>query len=187
MILLRDILRSIMMKKDNLVYEFFSSLNSALKRRVRIVAIGGNALSLLGIKEHTKDIDVCISSDDRDVKQFCIDYTKKYKVPVHFFVDGLFKNVRVKDYFEKSYPLDLPEFPNLEVRVFNIYDIVLTKINRYAHEDKEDLEKVLKLYKLNDEDLNKRFKQYLKFYMGPKEKFIKDYKKFKKKLNSKKA
>ena len=173
------------MQKDDIVYEFLSRLNSAIKRRVRITLLGGNVLSFLeGVNYITDDVDVCVSYNDKDVKQFCIEYLKKYKVPVHFFVDGLFVNVRVKDYFEKAYPLDLPEFSNLEVRALNLYDVVLTKIDRYSTADQAALELIIKHYELDKGDLDTRFKQYLKFYMGPKDAFVRNYEDFMKKMES---
>ncbi|MBR9692174.1 hypothetical protein GOV06_05315 [Candidatus Woesearchaeota archaeon] len=170
----------------NPLYDFLSRLNSSLKRKVRIVVIGGNALSFLGIKEHTKDVDVAISSTDRDVKQFCIDYKRKYGIPVHFFVDGLFKNIRIKDYFKNADSIDASEFENVELRLLNINDIILTKLNRYGAEDKEDLEKVLENTSIDRSQLDVRYRQYLKFYMGPKEEFMRNYAEFKKMLEEKK-
>lgn len=51
--------------KDGLL-DRFVSWNSYLKRKVHLIACGGTAMTLLGIKDSTKDIDLIVP----DVKEY---------------------------------------------------------------------------------------------------------------------
>lgn len=112
--------KHIKMNLDNNLRAFLERLNNSVKRKVTIVLIGGNALTVLGVKKVTKDIDVVYRCVHPEVGKFCQEYLAKYKHTVHCFVDGLFKTMRIKDYLQKAMPLALPNFPNLEVRLLNV-------------------------------------------------------------------
>lgn len=165
---------------DALALEFLERLNARVKRKVTVTLIGGNALVILGLKERTNDVDLVVRSTEPEVAAFCREYAKKYKVKVEFFVDGLFKSVRVKDYLEKATLLETPEFPNVSVHLLDIHDIILTKTARFLKRDQVDIKNVLEKTEISAADLDKRFKYYLKFFMGPKDGFIAKYEVLKK-------
>lgn len=164
---------------DPLAYQFLERLNAAVKKEVTATLIGGNALVYLGLKDQTKDVDLAVRSTEPEVAAFCRTYKSKYKVKVEFFVDGLFKHVRVKDYLEKATSVEAPEFPNLLVKILNIYDVILTKTARWLDRDQEDIKNALEKTEISASDLDKRFKYYLKYFMGPKDDFIENYGKLK--------
>lgn len=99
---------------------------------------------------------------------------------MEFFVDGLFKHVRVKDYLEKATTIDAPEFTNLVIKILNIYDIILTKTNRFEDKDQKDIMNILSQMEISTNELDKRFKYYLKHFMGPKDDFVQNYETLKK-------
>ncbi|MBN1645002.1 hypothetical protein JW851_03115 [Candidatus Woesearchaeota archaeon] len=103
------------MNLDPLLRGFLEQLNSSVKRKVTIVFIGGNALIFFGVKNRTKDVDIVCRSTEPEVSAFCKEYLRKYKTKVHAFIDGLFKTMRIKDYLQKAIPVELPEYPNLNV------------------------------------------------------------------------
>jgi hypothetical protein len=173
------------MNIDPLLKDFLKRLNDSVKRKVTIVAVGGNALIFFGAKKLTKDVDIVYRSIHPEVGKFCKEYPKKYKHPVHCFVDGLFKSIRIKDYLKKATPLKIPELSNLEVKLLNVYDIILTKIDRWLPRDQEDIGNVLSSLEISKSDLDQRFKYSLKFYLGPKDDFIKHYGEFKQAFGNK--
>jgi hypothetical protein len=173
------------MNIDPLLKDFLKRLNDSVKRKVTIVAIGGNALIFFGAKRLTNDVDIVCRSTQPEVSAFCKEYLRKYKIKVHAFIDGLFKTMRIKDYLQKAMPLELPEYPNLKVKILNVYDIILTKINRWLPRDQEDIGNVLFLMEISKSDLDRRYKQLLRTYMGPKNDFIKHYEEFKQVLGNK--
>lgn len=168
------------MNLDNNLRAFLERLNESVKRKVTVVLIGGNALVLLGIKETTKDIDIAYRSVHPEVGKFCQEYLHKYKFPVHCFVDGLFKTMRIKDYLQKAMIMPQTEFINLEIKILDIYDIILTKINRWHPGDIDDITDILIATQISESELDCRFNSILKMYMGPKDDLIKNYNEFKK-------
>jgi hypothetical protein len=157
---------------DLLAYQFLERLNAGVKRKVTVTLIGGNALVALKVKDQTRDVDLVVRSTEPEVAAFCREYFKKYKVKAEFFVDGLFVNVRVKDYLIRALPLEMEEFPNLTIKILDIYDVILTKTLRFSSRDQEDIANALMRININSNELEKRFKYYLKHFLGPKEDFI---------------
>lgn len=173
------------MNLDNNLHAFLERLNNSVKRKVTVVLIGGNVLTILGVKKVTKDIDVVYRCIHPEVGKFCQEYMAKYKYKVHCFVDGLFQAMRIKDYLQKAMPFELPQFPNLEVKLLNIYDVILTKVNRWYPEDQKDISDILSLMEISEFELDKRFKYLLKYYMGQKDDLIRHYGEFKQALGNK--
>ncbi len=164
------------MQDDPLAIEFIKRLNAAVKRRVTITLIGGNALVILGLKNATRDVDLVVRSTEPEVAKFCKEYPSRYKVKVEFFVDGLFKHIRVKDYLAKAIDFVGGEFLNVTVKILNIYDIILTKMNRFEEKDQIDIQNIMSKMKISAKDLDERFHYYLKYFMDPKDDFIEKYK-----------
>lgn len=164
---------------DKLAHDFLTRLNSVVKQKVTVVLIGGNALTLLGLKKATEDIDIICRSTDPIVANFCREYPKRYKIKVDFFIDGLFKNIRIKDYLVSAYPHNEAEFPNIELKILNLHNILLMKIARFLPRDLDDVAKVLSLTDVNEKDLDQRFRYLIKYTMGDKTDFVEKYENFK--------
>lgn len=160
---------------DPLAYQFLENLNAAVKRKVTVTLIGGNALCALGLKDRTRDVDLVVRSTQREVAAFCREYLQRYKVKVDFFVDGLFHSVRVADYLQKAFSVNAPEFPNLEVKILNIYDVILTKTLRFIERDQVDIKNVVSQMPISASELDNRANYYLKHFLGPKDDFIQNY------------
>ncbi|MDP4012256.1 MAG: DUF6036 family nucleotidyltransferase [Candidatus Nanoarchaeia archaeon] len=168
------------MALEPLAHEFLSRLNSVIKKKVTVVLIGGSALSTLGLKSTTEDVDIVCRSSEPIVANFCREYLKRYKVKVEFFVDGLFKNIRIKDYLESAYPYVQDEFQNLDIKLLSLPDIILTKISRSLPRDFEDIARVLQKQEISETELDKRFLYLLKNTIGDKTDFKEKYDNFKK-------
>ncbi len=170
---------------DNLAKDFLTRLNSAVKKKVTVVLIGGNALVFLDMKEGTTDVDIVCRSTEPEVAKFCREYLGKYKVKSECFIDGLFKGIRIKDYLKNAYSLDQEEFPNIDLKILNLYDIILMKIDRSLPRDLEDISKAARQGKISRDELDKRFKTLLESTMrSHKEHFAEQYKKFMQQLGS---
>ena len=167
------------MALEPLAHDFLSRLNSAIKKKVTVVLIGGNALSTLGLKSATEDVDIVCRSSEPIVANFCRDYVKKYKVKVEFFIDGLFKNIRIKDYLESAYPYMQDEFQNLNLKILSLPDIILTKISRSMKKDLDDVSRILHKQEIIEVELDKRFAYLLKNTIGDKSDFMDKYNNFK--------
>lgn len=122
-----------------------------LKRRVRLIACGGTAMTLLGIKESTKDIDFIVP-DEGEYKYLLARLSELgYRPATRYgwsrdggFVFDLFPGNRVYETELLSSPLEaggnipLKELDRIYVGVLNYYDILISKLFRSSSVDRED-------------------------------------------------
>lgn len=152
-----------MISKDSLL-SWLRKADSRLTRKMTVIAVGGTAMTLLGLKPSTRDIDLCIRSEDREELSKALG--KEHAVD--FFIDGyIFSEQLPDDYIGKS--KKLVEMKNIELRVLGISDIIITKAARLNARDEEDIEAAAK--HANKEELIERFKQVAETYAGREEDF----------------
>lgn len=139
--------------------------DSFLKKRVRLIACGGTALTLLNIKSSTKDID------------FIVPDTGEYEYLVRIlsqlgyesvsgsglrrgndFVFDLFKGPRVhttellESPLEKENHILLKEFSYIYLGILNFYDLLISKLFRGTSTDMDDCLALMR-YKENEIDI----------------------------------
>ncbi len=145
-----------------------------LKRKVHLIACGGTALTLLGVKPSTKDIDLMVPKVNE--YEYLIGILKQlgYKSASGWgwergdgFIFDLFrgKSVHTTELLES--PLNegnhslIKEFEMIYLGVLNYYDIIISKLFRF---DPVDVDDCLLLMKSKRKDidmkvLEKRFKE----------------------------
>jgi len=127
-----------MIDKNGLL-DVLHKIDLELKNKITIVAIGGTAMTLLGIKETTKDIDFNIPSDN-DYNEFervineigfniKIDYFKK---------DMILTEALPRDYLKIAIKYE-HNFNKIKLYILNPIDIVCSKIARLSDRDIEDI------------------------------------------------
>jgi hypothetical protein len=125
--------------------------NGLLRRRVHLIACGGTALSLLGIKPSTKDVDLIVP--DPGEYDYLIKLLKDlgYK-PVTgaglsrdgIFIFDLFRGNRVhtteliEPVLNQGNHTLAKEFSQLYLGVLNYYDILISKLFRASSVDVDD-------------------------------------------------
>ena len=122
-----------------------------LKKKVHLIACGGTALTLLGIKPSTKDIDLIVP--DISEYRYLIDILKQlgYKPATGWgwargdgFIFDLFKGKAVhttgliESPLERGNHILIKEFSNIYLGALNFYDIIITKLFRATTIDIED-------------------------------------------------
>jgi len=136
------------------------SFDKRLSKKILLIAVGGTAMTLLGIKASTKDIDFNIP-DKTDYNEF----RRLYKrispgVEIDYYGSNMvFSEVLPPDYTDKASDIML-RFKNIKIKVLNPIDIVCSKISRGNDADLEDIRDCIKVYKLKKSDVNKRAKLY---------------------------
>jgi len=138
-----------------------------LTRRMKIIAIGGTALTLLGKKASTKDIDFCFISE-ADKTAFTriaerLGYTPEppskligHGLGVDIYSNGYIFCVQLQpDYAERS--VKIMELQKIELFSLNPIDLIITKTARFNDRDREDLVTILKNYSLNQSELVGRY------------------------------
>ncbi len=148
-----------MITKDDLI-NWLSEIDKRLNRKLVLVAVGGTALTLLGLKSSTIDIDFCIESKDKEFFKF----DKKFRVDL--FLDGyIFSEQLPDDYVKKSSKIKT-NFKNIDLRALSLIDIIVTKAARYNARDEEDIASIIKLSEIKKEELEERYKEVRESFAG---------------------
>lgn len=153
------------MIRDKTLKDFLDYLEENLSGNIKLIIIEGNALVLLGFKEFTKDVDLCLFAPHQQVQQLICEYKNKTRVDVDTFYKGIFKNINVKDYSKRATKLDT-DYSKLKLYVLDLLDILLTKMDRMIPRDWNDCYYTIKKARINKKDLDQRFQYYLDHYIG---------------------
>ena len=131
-----------------------------LGRNIVLMAVGGTAMTLLGIKASTKDIDFNIPLDD-DFKEFKrLNEKIKPGVKIDFWSSNtIFSGVLPSDYVKAATEYKT-RFKKIDVRVLSPIDIACSKISRFNVADMEDIQSCIKHAKITKNHLAKRASQY---------------------------
>ncbi len=148
------------LNKETLL-EILGQWNTFLKRRVHLIACGGTALTLSGIKESTKDVDFMVpnASEYKYLLKTLKDlgYEQKtgsgWQRKEDVFIFDLFQGNRIhttellESPLEKGNHLFMKEFSHLYIGILNDYDLIASKIFRGAGVDFEDCMMLVKAHK----------------------------------------
>ena len=148
------------------------SLNSFFKKKIHLIACGGTALTLLGIKPSTKDVDfiVPVESEYGYLIRTLKDLGYKQVTGPGWsrgdkYIFDLFRGKRVHTTELLESPLKegnhilLKEFSYIYLGVLNYHDIIITKLFRATEADVDDCLVLVKAKKdqINISLLKKRF------------------------------
>ncbi len=155
-----------------------SGWDTFLKKRVHLIACGGTALTLLGVKPSTKDIDLIVPNlNEHD---YLLNILKQlgYKPTSGWgwergdgFIFDLFRGKAVHTIELLESPLDednhilIKEFERIYLGVLNYYDIIINKLFRATSVDIDDCLMLVRSKK-KDIDLSlleRRFKETASF------------------------
>lgn len=159
-----------------------SGWNRFLKRKVHLIVCGGTALTILDLKESTKDIDFIVPNIDEYT--YLIDTLKKlgYKsasgngwIRDGKYVFDLFRGkfVHTTELLESPLLEDknifFEEFTNVYLGILNFYDLIISKLFRGAQVDFDDC---IILYKgkksqINIDKLKERFEETASYDINP--------------------
>ena len=152
-----------MIDRNELV-KWLRSIDNKLHRKITLIAVGGTAMTLLGLKSSTRDIDFCIKSEEKKDFEKVLD--KKFKVDI--FTDGyIFSEQLPADYSEKS--KEIVKMKNIALKALNPVDIIITKAARFNARDEEDIEALSKY--VDKDELVKRFNDVVNSYSGKEDEY----------------
>jgi hypothetical protein len=138
--------------------------NKYLKRKVRIIACGGTALTLLNLKDSTKDVDFLIpeQGEYRYLIKNMMDLGYKQTTGTGWqknqgFIFDLFvgKTIFTTELLES--PLELgnhfpyKEFSSIYLGILNYYDLIISKLFRFTPVDTDDC---VTLFKEKNKEIN---------------------------------
>ena len=157
--------------RENLL-NTLSIWDSYLRKKVHLIACGGTALTLMTIKESTKDIDLIIpeESEYRYLIRILKDLGYKQVTQYGWRKDeGFIFDLYPGNYIYTTGLLESPlkirnnlkykEFSSIYLGILNIYDLIIGKIFRYTSTDMEDCIDLFKAKhkEINIQKLKKRF------------------------------
>lgn len=158
--------------KDGLL-EVLSGWNTFMKKRVRLIACGGTALTLLGVKPSTKDIDLIVPHEREHEYLVSVLKDLGYKPASGSgfsrddgFIFDLFRGNRVHTteligpVLDKGNHTLVKEYSYIYLGVLNFYDIIISKLFRATSVDAEDCLMLIKAKKreIDIDNLISRFR-----------------------------
>lgn len=141
----------------NTLFEILSGWNSFINKKVHLIACGGTALTLLNVKESTKDVDLLVPVEgEYEYLMRTLD-TLGYKRKTMYgwirdegFIFDLYVGNKIfttqllESPLERNNNLVIKEFSNIYLAVLNYYDLIISKIFRSTSIDISDCMTLLK-------------------------------------------
>lgn len=151
-----------MITKDDLI-DWIKKIDKKLSKKIVVIAVGGTALTLLGLKSSTRDVDFCLRK--KDVAEFK-KHVNSGPFKVDIFEEGyIFSEQLPQDYIQKSKTVNI-HLKKIEFKTLSVEDIILTKLARYNERDEEDISQIMKSIKISKENMIKRYRQIKDTYAG---------------------
>lgn len=118
--------------------EFLEVVDKELEEPVELTAVGGTAMTLLGLKDSTLDIDFDVEADRAiGFRKTLARLHHGYRIDL--YTGGLiFSQQLPEDYAEKRIPVKT-DFRKIRLYTLNPLDIIVTKIGRLNDRDIEDI------------------------------------------------
>jgi|SRR3989338_3180374 len=148
--------------------------NGFLNRKVHLIACGGTALTLLGVKASTKDVDLLVPVEQE--YNYLVKILEQlgyrpmtgsgWQRPTEAFIFDLFKGKRVHTTellgspLEKNNHLLIKELSHIYLGVLNTYDLMTSKLFRGTSVDVEDCLTLFRA-KRNEIDLDVLKERYI--------------------------
>ena len=136
-----------------------------------MIAVGGTAMTLLGLKDSTEDVDFCIENE-KDYKM--VDECRlriKNEIRIDLFKEGYIFSVQLPEDYIKLATKSNIKFTNMNLRQLNPLDIIISKTDRLNQRDIEDIKMLVKKKRVDKKRLTKRYKLVTKFLPGHEENF----------------
>jgi len=138
--------------------------NRYLKRKVRIIACGGTALTLLNLKESTKDVDFLVpeQSEYRYLIKIMMDLGYKQTTGTGWQKDRgfifdlfvgktMFTTELLESPLEPGNHIPYKEFSSIYLGILNYYDLIISKLFRFTPVDTDDC---VTLFKEKNKEIN---------------------------------
>ena len=146
--------------------DWLKKIDSRLKEKMTLVAVGGTAMTLLHLKPSTIDVDFCLAKKDAVLFNEAMP-PSKFKVDI--FIGGfIFSEQLPEDYADKSKDI-ISGFKNITLKALSLEDIIITKAARYNERDEEDIATITKSRKVDKDSLVARFNKVKDSFAGRKE------------------
>ena len=136
------------------LFSLLEAIDESLSARIRINAVGGTALTLLGLKASTIDVDFDMNKNDYVVLRKTLDALQPgYRIDL--FAEGMiFSQQLPEDYLSKC--VEIRKLEKIDLYSIAPIDIVASKIGRLNERDIQDIKQILKHYRLTKRQVKLR-------------------------------
>ncbi|MFH1668991.1 MAG: nucleotidyltransferase [Candidatus Woesearchaeota archaeon] len=152
----------------NELFELLNSISKYLERKIKFYALGGTALTILGIKQSTLDVDIDICSK-KDYEYLCSIFEKigfkrlgtiRWQTQEGLFFDlfegsNILGTALLSDFVSKS--KFIRSFDNIELYTMSLDDIIISKLARGDPRDFDDIRRIFETQKIDLKELVKRY------------------------------
>ena len=136
------------------MFDFLEEIENELDEPIRLIAVGGTALTLLDAKPSTIDADFTLPTPDYYVFKKALRNTP-HGFNVDCWAEGMvFSQILPEDYLTRS--TLIKKMKRIHLGALNPVDIVVSKIGRLDERDKEDIQTCIKKFKLKKNQILER-------------------------------
>ena len=161
--------------------ETLETWDSLMNSRVQLIACGGTALTLLEIKESTKDIDfvVPVGAEYKRLMRFLSDIGYREKAGgldhpddpyfLYQFWTGnrVFTTDLLNSPLEAGKHITIKEWPHIYLGVLNLVDLIITKMFRGTGVDVDDCIAVFETGRVGADELLDRYAEASSYDLNP--------------------
>lgn len=149
--------------------EILLEFDRRIARKIKIIAVGGTALTLTEKKASTKDVDFCfVENADKEKFQKIakeLGYEKigsgrlaRNGILLDCYSNGYIFCVQLpKDYAKRAVPIKTMQ--KIELCALCPMDLLITKAARFSDRDKEDMTTIIRNYEIDEKELVERWKE----------------------------
>ncbi len=159
-----------MIGKDGLI-RYLHEIDGRVEESVTLIAVGGTAMTLLGLKEATKDFDFCTPSRREQNIVKTASERVKGDLRMDLFREGYIFSVQLpSDYARKARQLDF-KFKKLTLKILHPVDIIVSKTDRLSERDLEDIKALIREKRIKKKALEQRYSEVVESVPGKRENF----------------
>ena len=145
------------MLDSNWLIEFLEEVEPSLPQEITLVAAGGTALTPLGIKESTIDVDLTGPKGDIAAFRKALE-SVPHGAKFDLYADGaVFSQLLPKDYLSRA--KRIKRIGRIDLRALHPVDIIVTKAGRLDERDMEDIEACFRKFSPSRREIEERGKQ----------------------------
>lgn len=150
------------MDRTNLL-SLLERIGNRLEKKITLVAVGGTAMTLLGLKNSTIDIDFTGPVSDIEIfKEIEATIPHGFRIDTWTCGDVHISQLPA-DYLEKSITIT-QDIKQILLKSLNPVDIVVSKIGRLEGRDIQDIEICIQICEISLDDIRSRAEEVIELY-----------------------
>ncbi|MBI2137918.1 hypothetical protein HYU12_05405 [Candidatus Woesearchaeota archaeon] len=151
--------------------QYLQKIDNELKEKITLIAVGGTAMTLLGLKDSTKDVDFCTESKKEQGVIKAASEKVDNQTRIDLFSEGYIFSVQLPDDYVTRAKTVKESFKNLKLKILHPIDIIVSKTDRLNERDIEDIEALIKKKRITKTKLQQRYGQVIGSIPGKEENF----------------